>query len=155
MARPRALPERTPRVQIEYSVGGEKFTLPMVMGVMADFSGDGEAPPVSKRNFLEISADSLDDRLKGIAPRVEFQTKLDPSPEGEEQYLAVDISFESMDDFSPARVAWKIPALRKLLETRAVMKRLISHLEACPDQDLPLAELLQDDEQIQRILSED
>ena len=99
---------RAPRVQIEYDVevyGAEKkVQLPFVMGVMADLSGKQEEalPPVSERKMLEIDVDNFDDRLKSMKPRVAFQVPNTLTGDGN---LSVDLSFESMDDFTPAAVA--------------------------------------------------
>ena len=99
---------RAPRVQIEYDVelyGAEKkVQLPFVMGVMADLSGKSEVelPGVADRKFLEIDVDNFDARMKAIAPRVSFGVKNELTGEGN---LSVDITFESMDDFSPGAIA--------------------------------------------------
>src|SRR5215467_7885813 len=101
---------RPPRVQIEYDVetyGSEKkIQLPFVMGVMADLSGKPAKalPSVANRKFLEIDVDNFDERLKGMKPRVAFQVPNSLTGKGN---ISVDITFESMDDFSPAAVARK------------------------------------------------
>ena len=110
---------RAPRVQIEYDVevyGSEKtIQLPFVMGVMADLSGKPQDPlePLDERKYLEIDVDNFDDRLKSMKPRAAFHVPNTLTGEGN---LSVDITFDSMDDFSPAAVAQKIEPLRKLLE---------------------------------------
>src|SRR6187402_3852263 len=102
---------RAPRVQIEYDVevyGSEKkVQLPFVMGVMADLSGKpSEAlPAVADRKYLEIDVDNFDERLKSMKPRVAFQVPNKLTGQGN---LPVEITFESMDDFSPAAVARKV-----------------------------------------------
>ena len=107
---------RAPRVQIEYDVelyGAEKkMQLPFVMGVMADLSGKPAEPlaPVADRKFLEIDVDNFDARMKAMKPRVAFQVPNTLTGEGN---LNVDITFESMDDFSPAAVARKVDALKQ------------------------------------------
>ena len=107
---------RAPRVQIEYDVelyGAEKkVQLPFVMGVMSDLSGNPKEPlpPVADRKFLEISVDNFDDRLKAMKPRVAFQVPNTLTGEGN---LSVDLTFESMDDFSPAAIARKVGALNQ------------------------------------------
>ena len=99
---------RAPRVQIEYDVeiyGSEKkIELPFVMGVLADLSGKPleNLPPVADRKFLDIDIDNFDERMKAIQPRVAFAVPNTLSGEG---HLMVDITFESIDDFSPAAVA--------------------------------------------------
>lgn len=123
---------RAPRVQIEYDVelyGAEKkVQLPFVMGVLADLSGKpAEAlPSVADRKFLEIDVDNFDERLKAMKPRVAFRVPNTLTGEGE---LSVDITFESMDDFSPAAVARKVDALNKLLETRNQLANLLTYMD--------------------------
>src|ERR1044071_2711866 len=123
---------RAPRVQIEYDVelyGAEKkVQLPFVMGVMSDLSGNAgkEQPPVADRKFTEISVDNFDDRLKGIEPRVKLQVPNKLTGEGN---IAVDVAFEKLDDFSPAAVARKVPALAKLLEARTQLANLSTYMD--------------------------
>jgi type VI secretion system protein ImpB len=123
---------RAPRVQIEYDVevyGAEKkIQLPFVMGVMSDLSGNPAEPlpPVADRKALEIDVDNFDDRLKAIKPRAAFRVPNTLTGEGE---LSVDISFDSMDDFSPAAVARKVDALNKLLETRTQLANLMTYMD--------------------------
>lgn len=123
---------RAPRVQIEYDVelyGAEKkVQLPFVMGVMADLSGKPEdpLPPVSDRKFLEIDVDNFDSRMKSMKPRVAFNVENTLTGEGS---LPVDITFESMDDFSPAAVARKVDGLNKLLEARQQLSNLITYMD--------------------------
>jgi type VI secretion system protein ImpB len=123
---------RAPRVQIEYDVelyGAEKkVQLPFVMGVMADLSGKPEdpLPAVSDRKFLEIDVDNFDSRMKSMKPRVAFQVPNTLTGEGN---LPVDITFESMEDFSPAAVARKVEGLNKLLEARQQLANLITYMD--------------------------
>ena len=123
---------RAPRVQIEYDVevygAQKKVQLPFVMGVMSDLSGKSEEPlaPVGERKFLEIDVDNFDDRLKAIKPRAAFQVPNTLTGEGN---LSVDITFDSMDDFSPAAVARKVGALSKLLDARTQLSNLITYMD--------------------------
>lgn len=123
---------RAPRVQIEYDVelyGAEKkIQLPFVMGVLADLSGKpSEAPPpVTDRKFLDIDVDNFDSRMKAIKPRVAFQVPNTLTGEGN---ISVDITFDSMDDFSPASVANKVDALKKLLDARQQLSNLVTYMD--------------------------
>lgn len=123
---------RAPRVQIEYEVetyGSEKkIELPFVMGVMADLSGKPvEAlPSVTDRKFLEIDVDNFDDRLKACKPRVAFQVPNTLTGEGN---LSIEMTFESMDDFSPAAVARKVESLNKLLQARTELSNLLTYMD--------------------------
>src|SRR5881227_4134689 len=123
---------RAPRVQIEYDLevyGAEKkINLPFVMGVMADLSGNpAEAlPGVQDRKFLEIDVDNFDDRLKACKPRVAFQVPNTLTGEGN---IAVEMTFQSMDDFSPAAVARKVDSLNKLLTARSELSNLLTYMD--------------------------
>ena len=123
---------RAPRVQIEYDVelygAQKKVQLPFVMGVMSDLSGKPEEPlpPVADRKFLEVDVDNFDARMKSMKPRVAFQVENTLTGEGS---LPVDITFESMDDFSPAAVARKVDGLNKLLEARTQLANLITYMD--------------------------
>ena len=138
---------RAPRVQIEYDVeiyGAEKkVQLPFVMGVLADLSGKpAEAlPPVADRKFLEIDVDNFDSRMKGIKPRVAFQVPNTLTGEGN---LNVELTFDSMDDFTPAAVARKVDALNKLLETRQQLSNLITYMDGKSGAEDLVSKLLQD-----------
>ena len=138
---------RAPRVQIEYDVelyGAEKkVQLPFVMGVLADLSGKpAEAlPPVADRKFLEIDVDNFDSRMKGIKPRVAFAVPNTLTGEGN---LNVELTFDSMDDFTPAAVARKVDALNKLLETRQQLSNLITYMDGKSGAEELVSKLLQD-----------
>jgi type VI secretion system protein ImpB len=138
---------RAPRVQIEYDVeiyGSEKkIQIPFVMGVLADLSGKPvEAlPDVADRKFLEIDIDNFDARMKAMKPRAAFIVPNTLTGEGN---LPVDITFESMDDFSPAAVARKVDALSKLLEARTELHNLLSYMDGKTGAEDLIAKTLQD-----------
>src|SRR6516162_4155187 len=123
---------RAPRVQIEYDVelygAQKKVQLPFVMGVMSDLSGKPAEPlpQVSDRKFMEIDVDNFDDRLKAMKPRVAFAVPNTLTGEGN---MSVDITFESMDDFSPGAVARKVESLNKLLTARNQLANLITYMD--------------------------
>ncbi|WP_343225777.1 type VI secretion system contractile sheath small subunit [Lysobacter sp. BMK333-48F3] len=123
---------RAPRVQIEYDVelyGSErKVEIPFVMGVMADLAGKSRTPPknLEQRQFLEVDIDNFDERLKSVAPRVAFQV---PNKLTEGDDILVDVTFESMDDFSPAQVARRVEPLSRLLEARIQLANLLSYMD--------------------------
>jgi len=136
---------RAPRVQIEYDLetygSAKKVELPFVMGVMSDLSGKPAEPlpPVAERKFLEIDVDNFDDRLKACKPRVAFQVPNTLTGEGN---LNVEMTFESMDDFSPAAVARKVDALNKLLQARTELANLLTYMDGKDKAEQVLAKLL-------------
>ena len=138
---------RAPRVQIEYDLelyGAEKkINLPFVMGVMADLSGKpAESPPgVADRKFVEIDVDNFDERLKAMKPRVAFQVPNTLTGEGN---LNVALTFESMEDFSPAAVARKVESLNKLLEARTQLSNLLTYMDGKSGAEELIAKVLND-----------
>jgi type VI secretion system protein ImpB len=139
---------RAPRVQIEYDVelyGAEKkVQLPFVMGVLSDLSGKPSEPlaPVADRKFLEFDVDNFDSRMKSMKPRVAFQVPNTLTGEGN---LAIDLTFENMDDFSPAAVAAKVDGLKQLLEARQQLSNLITYMDGKTGAEELLAKVLKDD----------
>lgn len=138
---------RAPRVQIEYDVelyGAEKkVQLPFVMGVLSDLSGKPAEPlaPVADRKLLEFDVDNFDARMKSMKPRVAFQVPNTLTGEGN---LSIDLTFNSMDDFSPAAVAAKVDGLSKLLEARQQLSNLITYMDGKTGAEELLAKVLQD-----------
>jgi type VI secretion system protein ImpB len=138
---------RAPRVQIEYDVelyGAEKkVQLPFVMGVMSDLSGNPKEAlaPVADRKFVEISVDNFDDRLKAMKPRVAFQVPNTLTGEGN---ISVDLSFDSMEDFSPAAIARKVGALNQLLQARNQLANLVTYMDGRTGAEDLVANLLKD-----------
>jgi len=138
---------RAPRVQIEYDVelyGAEKkIQLPFVMGVMSDLAGKSETPQpaVADRKFLEIDVDNFDDRMKSMAPRTAFTVPNTLTGDGN---LAVDITFESMDDFSPAAIAAKVEPLRELLEARTQLSNLMTYMDGKTGAETLIGKIMQD-----------
>ena len=148
---------RAPRVQVEYDVelyGAEKkVNLPFVMGVMADLSGKSEVTKdqrVEDRKFLDIDADNFDDRMKSIKPRVAFNVPNVMTGEGN---LAVDVSFESMDDFSPDKVAEKVDGVKELLEARRQLSNLLSYMDGKTGAEELITKLLEDETLLKALAS--
>ena len=132
---------RPPRVEIECDeecYGAQiKVNLPFVAGVMADLSGQWDAPEdvprehhrargelksePGGREFLEISQDNFEERMKAMKPTAVFTVPNTLTGEGN---LSVNLSFESMEDFAPDKVAERLEPLRGLLETRKALKYL-------------------------------
>jgi type VI secretion system protein ImpB len=145
---------RAPRVQIEYDLevygADKKVQLPFVMGVLADLSGKnaGTLPPVEERKFLDLDVDNFDQRLKAMKPKVAFAV---PNALNGDGNLLVDITFESMDDFSPAAVARKVGALAKLLEAREQLSNLLTYMDGKQGAEDLIAKVLQDPALLQSV----
>ena len=147
---------RAPRVQIEYDVelyGAEKKVhLPFVMGVMADLAGKPEEafPAVADRKFMEFDVDNFDDRLRAMKPRAAFRVENTLTGEGQ---LNVDLTFDSMDDFSPAAVARKVDSLNKLLEARTQLSNLVTYMDGKTGAEELIAKTINDPALLQSLVS--
>ena len=123
---------RAPRVHIEYEVetfgSRQKVALPFVMGVMSDLSGKSkvEKKTLDSRDFQEFDMDNFDQRMSAIAPRAAFNVENTLTGEGK---TSVDLTFKSMDDFSPGAIAKNTPALAKLLEARNQLNDLMLYMD--------------------------
>ena len=138
---------RAPRVQIEYDVelygAQKKVQVPFTMGVMADLAGKSTEPqpPVADRKFLAFDVDNFDSRMKAMKPRAAFAVENSLTGEGD---LKVELTFENMEDFSPAAVARKVGALNKLLEARTQLSNLVTYMDGKGGAEDLLAKVLED-----------
>jgi type VI secretion system protein ImpB len=144
---------RAPRVQIAYDVEhyGSPTTieLPFVMGVMADLAGDSQTPeaskPVPDRAFVETDAGRFPRFMEALAPRVKARVKnVLPQPEGAEpdEELAIDLTFTSIGDFAPDRMAEQVPQLAELLRMRRQLEELLGFMDGRIDAEKRIAQLL-------------
>jgi type VI secretion system protein ImpB len=147
---------RAPRVQIEYDVemyGAEKkVQVPFVMGVMSDLSGENnsELPGIHEREFADISVDNFDDRLKAMKPRVAFNVPNMINDEGGN--LPVDITFDNLNDFSPAQVAKKVAGLDELLEARTQLANLVTYMDGKAGAEELITKILADQTLLQSLV---
>jgi type VI secretion system protein ImpB len=113
------------------------------LGVLADLAGKpAEAPPpVADRKFLAIDVDNFDSRMKAMKPRVAFQVPNTLTGEGN---MNVELTFESMDDFSPAAIAKKVDSLGKLLTARNQLSNLITYMDGKSGAEELVSRVLQD-----------
>lgn len=143
-------------MQIEYDVelyGAEKTVqLPFVMGVMSDLSGKPAEPlpPVAERDFLPVDVDNFDERMKSMKPRVAFAAKNTLSGEGN---LMIDMTFESMEDFTPGRIAQKVDPLRKLLEARTQLANLLTYMDGKTGAEELIGQVIKDPELLKTLTS--
>ena len=149
---------RKPRVQISYDLedGGAtvKKELPFVVGVLGDFSGHPTKPlkALKQRKFINISGENFNEVLENMAPGLEIRVENKIKNDGSE--MPVKLAFKCMDDFSPARIAESVAPLRKLLETRANLKDLLSKADRSDELGNALEKLLQNEEYLKSVAQE-
>ncbi len=144
---------RAPRVQIAYDVEtyGSPTTieLPFVMGVMADLSGASQTREAMKtvqdRAFVETDANRFPKFMEAMGPRVKARVKNTlPVAEGQEgdEELAVDLTFSSMGDFAPDKIAEQVPQLAEILKMRRQLVELLGFMDGRIDAEKRIAQLL-------------
>ena len=151
---------RAPRVHIRYDVetGGaiEMKELPFVMGVLGDFTGQPTEPlaKLKDRKFVEVTPDNFDDVLKSMKPHLQFKVDNVLSDEPDAGKIGVDLKFESLDDFSPDRVAQQVGPLKKLLELRQSLADLRGSLQGNDKLEEILQKTVGDEEKMNKLRGE-
>jgi len=149
---------RPPRVHITYDVevgdALEKRELPFVVGVLGDFSGKPTEPlkPLRDRKFVQIDRDNFNDVMARMTPGATFRVENTLKGDGSE--LGVELKFQSMDDFEPAKIVQQVEPLRKLLETRNKLRDLLTKVDVSPELENVLEQILEDAENLRKCSEE-
>jgi type VI secretion system protein ImpB len=150
---------RPPRVQITYDVelgdAVEKRELPMVVGLLADLSGQPATPlpKLKERRLVEIDRDNFDEIMSKIRPRLDLSVpdtmkKKDGKTEGN---LKVELHFEKFADFHPEALVSQVPRLAKLLEARQQLRDLLAKLDGNDELDVMLESIVQNTEELKKV----
>ena len=146
---------RKPRVHITYEVETEgaaiERELPFVVGVMGDFSGDPTTPlrPMTERKFVQIDRDNFNDVMARMTPGVKM--KVDNKLADDGSQMAVELKFNSLDDFEPAKVAEQVPALKALMETRNKLRDLMSKVDRSEELETLLEQVLKNEGELKAL----
>jgi type VI secretion system protein ImpB len=146
---------RPPRVQLTYDVEKgdaiEQKEIPFVVGVMGDFSGQPEQPlaKVKDRKFVNVDLDNFDEVMAGMAPRAVYRVPNKLSDAGGE--FAVELKFNSIDDFRPESVVQQVEPLRQLLEARSKLADLRNKLAGNEKLEDLLTDVLNNTEQLKQL----
>jgi len=151
---------RPPRVNISYDVetGGaiEMKELPFVMGVLADFTGQPVEPleKLKDRKFVDVTLDNFDDVLASMKPHLAFSVENKLSDDSNAGKLGVDLTFKSLDDFSPDAVARQVKPLRELLDLRTKLSDLRGQLQGNDKLEEILQSTLSDEDKVKKLKTE-
>lgn len=149
---------RRPRVHITYEVETEgaqvQRELPFVVGVLGDFSGDPQEPlrPFADRKFIQVDRDSFNDVMARMKPGLNL--KVDNKLADDGTQMAVNLKFNAIEDFEPARVAAQVPALKALLETRAKLRDLMSKVDRSDELESLLEQVLKNETELKSLSAE-
>ena len=146
---------RKPRVHITYQVETEgavvEKELPFVVGIVGDFSGNPTEPlkPLKDRKFIQIDRDNFNDVMARMTPGLNM--KVENTLKGDGSEMAVQLKFNSMDDFSPGRVVQQVEPLRKLQETRDKLRDLLTKVDRSEDLESVLERVLQNTDDLKNL----
>jgi type VI secretion system protein ImpB len=149
---------RPPRVHITYDVETEgavvQKELPFVVGVVGDFSGDPTEPlkPLKDRKFIQIDRDNFNEVLSRMTPGLKL--KAENTLKGDGSEMAVELKFNSMEDFEPVHVAKQVEPLKKLLETRDRLRDLLTKVDRSDDLENVLEQVLENTDQLKNLADE-
>lgn len=119
-----------PRVRLTYQPGddrGDEREIPFVIGVMGDFAGQGERPaPFARREFLKVSAASLDRAIARIAPALTLAAPNTLVPDGPEIHCR--LTFRGLADFGPHAVAAQVSETARLAAARQALAEMVHRL---------------------------
>ncbi|HQT66932.1 MAG: type VI secretion system-associated protein [Rhodospirillales bacterium 20-60-12] len=149
---------RKPRVHITYDVETDgaqiERELPFVMGIMGDFSGDPTQPlkPMADRKFIQIDRDNFNDVMARMTPGLKL--KVDNKLADDGSQMAVDLKFNSIEDFDPTSIVNQVPALKSLLETRNKLRDLMSKADRSDALEGLLEQVLQNNAELKELSSQ-
>jgi len=149
---------RKPRVHITYQVETEgaavEKELPFVVGVLGDFSGNPTQPlkPLKDRKFIQIDRDNFNDVMGRMTPGLNMRVQNTLQNDGSE--LPVQLKFNSMDDFEPAKVVEQVEPLKKLMDTRNKLRDILTKVDRSEDLENLLERVLQNTDELKKLQGE-
>jgi type VI secretion system protein ImpB len=149
---------RKPRVHITYQVETEgaevEKELPFIVGILGDFSGNPTVPlkPLKERKFIQIDRDNFNEIMARMTPGANF--KVENTLKGDGSEFAIQLKFNSIEDFEPARVVEQVEPLRKLLATRDKLRDLLTKVDRSEELEGLLEQVLQSTEDLKQLSSD-
>jgi type VI secretion system protein ImpB len=146
---------RPPRVHITYDVETEgavvQKELPFVAGVLGDFSGNPTEPlkPLKDRKFVQIDRDNFNEVMARMTPGLNF--KVENTLKGDGSEMAVQLKFNSLDDFAPANVVKQVEPLKKLLETRDKLRDLLTKIDRSEELEGLIEQVLENTDTLKQL----
>ncbi|MBV34977.1 MAG: type VI secretion system contractile sheath small subunit [Rickettsiales bacterium] len=146
---------RKPRVHITYDVETDgavlEKELPFVVGVMGDFTGDSTKPlkPLKDRRFVQIDKDNINEVMRNMAPGLNLKVKNTLENDGSE--MAVNLEFNSMDDFEPAAIVDQVDPLKKLMDTRNQLRDLMTKIDRSEELEGIMEKVLQNTDNLDEL----
>jgi type VI secretion system protein ImpC len=122
----KAMRVRRPRAHLVYEVEEAGSTrlreLPMVIGVLGNFSGDPHRePPPERRPFLHVDRDNFHEVLRQISPALTLEVE-DLLGDGPGR-LSFRLAFRALEDFGPEAIVRQVQPLAALVAQREALLR--------------------------------
>lgn len=103
------VPKARINLKLDLHTGGasKKMELPLKLLVAGDFSNGQESAQISERKKVNITKNNFDSVLSEYSPKLNLTVKNTLSEDGGED--SIQLTFQSMKDFTPEQVAAQIP----------------------------------------------
>jgi type VI secretion system protein ImpB len=122
------VPKARVNIKLDLHTGGasKKVELPLKLLVMGDYSNGQNTLALGERTKVSVNKNNFDAVLAELNPKAKIAVENTLAGDGTD--LPVDLDFKSMEDFSPAKVAERVPELRALMSARNLLRDLKSNL---------------------------
>jgi type VI secretion system protein ImpB len=122
------VPKARVNIKLDLHTGGasKKVELPLKLLVMGDYSNGQNTAALSDRTKLSVNKNNFNSVLSELNPKAKIAVTNTLLGDGSD--LPVDLDFKTMEDFSPERVAARVPELRALMSARNLLRDLKSNL---------------------------
>src|SRR5690554_6530332 len=104
---------------------------------------------LKERKFVQIDRDNFNEVMAKVNPKLNLQ--VENTLAGDGTTMAVDLNFESMDDFSPEAIVDQVEPLKKLLNARNKLRDLLSKADRSEELENVLEEILKNTDNIAEI----
>ncbi len=149
---------RKPRVHITYDLETNgsivEKEMPIVMGVIGDYSGDNaeNKKALKDRKFSQIDRDNFNEIMSKVNPQLRMKVENMLEKDGSE--MSVNLDFKNMEDFEPHKIVEQIEPLRKLMETRNKLRDLLTKADRSEDLESILEDVLSNTAALSSLSSE-
>ena len=130
----------------------ESIELPLKLLMMGDYTSSSDDRMIEDRKPINVDKDTFSDVMK--SQNLSMKLNVDNKLSEESGQMAVDLKFNSLNDFNPESIASQVPEMDKLMQLRSALQALKGPLGNVPEFRKKLQELLDDVAARERLLKE-